>query len=115
MFCPNCGNENDPNDNFCKSCGADLHSNAQNANYVNPNKKNSSNAVSGFVCSLVGMFILGFLCILGLVLCSKALKEAKQTGAPTGLATAGFVLGIIGTCGWVLGVILLSASGAPIA
>lgn len=115
MFCPNCGNENDPNDNFCKSCGADLHSNDQNANYVNQNKKKSPSAVSGFVCSLVGMFIFGFLCIVGMILSKKALNEAKQTGAPTGLATAGFVLGIIGTCGWIVGVLLISSSGMPLA
>ncbi len=108
MFCPKCGSENDPNDNYCRFCGSELHTSDSNTNNVSQNKKNSSNAVSGFVCSLIGMFIFGFLCIIGLILSKKALNEAKETGAPTGLATAGFVLGIIGTIFWVMCVFIIS-------
>lgn len=62
-------------------------------------------AVGGFVCSLVGMilaligvcFFIGLpLAAIGLVLSIVGRNHARERGAPTGLATAGLVMGIIG-------------------
>ena len=62
-------------------------------------------AVGGFVCSLVGMilavigvcfFIGGPLAAIGLVLSFVGRNHANREGRPTGLATAGVVMGIIG-------------------
>jgi hypothetical protein len=59
-------------------------------------------AVAGFVCALVGLLVswVGWtivLCVIGLVLSIMGRRQAVERGAPTGLATAGIVLGIIGT------------------
>ncbi len=63
-------------------------------------------AVAGFVCGLVGMilavigvcfFIGGPLAIVGVVLSVVGRNQARERGAPQGLATAGLVTGIIGT------------------
>lgn len=59
-------------------------------------------AVAGFVCALVGLLVswVGWtivLCVVGLVLSIMGRRQAVERGAPTGLATAGIVLGIIGT------------------
>ena len=68
-------------------------------------------AVGGFVCSLVGMilavigvcfFIGGPLAAVGLVLSIVGRNHARERGAPTGLATAGFVMGIIGVLAGLL-------------
>jgi uncharacterized membrane protein YedE/YeeE len=62
-------------------------------------------AVGGFVCSLVGMilavigvcfFIGGPLAAIGLVLSFVGRNHANREGRPSGLATAGIVMGIIG-------------------
>lgn len=62
-------------------------------------------AVAGFVLSIAGL-VLGFLSgvfsivglpasIVGLILAIKAGKKARAQGLPTGIATAGLVIGII--------------------
>jgi hypothetical protein len=58
--------------------------------------------VAGFVCALVGLLVswVGWtvvLCVIGLVLSIMGRRQANERGAPTGLATAGIVMGIIGT------------------
>jgi hypothetical protein len=63
--------------------------------------------VAGFVCSLVGLiFTLGILCPVGLILSLIGLGRK-----PRGFAVAGVVLGLIGTCG---GLLLLLVGGAAI-
>ena len=66
-------------------------------------------AIAGFVCALVGLLVswVGWtivLCVVGLVLSIMGRRQAIERGAPTGLATAGIVMGIIGT---VIAVIII--------
>jgi hypothetical protein len=64
-------------------------------------------AVAGFIMSLVGFFVFAIvLCPIGWILSAKGRKQAKAIGAPTGLATAGIWIGVIGTIFAVLGLIL---------
>ena len=54
--------------------------------------------VLGFFSATLIMGILGLICgIVGIILAVKGKKLAVASGAPTGLATAGLVLSIIGT------------------
>jgi hypothetical protein len=72
-------------------------------------------AVAGFIMSLVGFFVFAIvLCPIGWILSAKGRKQAKAIGAPTGLATAGIWIGVIGTILAVLGIalfIILLATG----
>lgn len=62
------------------------------------------------ICSIVYLFFLG---IIGIVLAVMAKKKMLAAGYPTGLATAGLVLSIIGTAlGAILVVTCLSCIGA---
>ena len=64
--------------------------------------------IAGFVCSIVGIVfsILGTwfsvislpISIVGLVMAVLGGKKVRAAGAPTGLATAALVLGIVATC-----------------
>lgn len=55
-------------------------------------------AIASLVLGLVGMLINPFYVpsILAVVFGVRARREAKANGGPTGMATAGFVLGIVG-------------------
>ena len=64
-------------------------------------------AIAGFVCAIVGL-VIGFfgtyfsivslpLSVTGLVLSVIGRKKCAEEGLPTGMATAGFVIGIIAT------------------
>lgn len=69
------------------------------------NKKQDSKdgfAIAGFVCSIVGLFVLWPLCVLGIVFSALGLKSGKR-----GLAIAGLVIGIIG-------VVLVIAAGSAL-
>lgn len=67
--------------------------------------------VLGIVSAVCGWWglalgIISLICgIVGIVLAVKGKKAATEAGAPTGLATAGLVLSIIGTCLSVIGVV----------
>ena len=61
-------------------------------------------AIAGFVCSLVGLFT-GILSPIGLVLSLVALGKPGGRG----FAIAGVVLGLIGSCGMILALILIPA------
>ena len=60
-------------------------------------------AIAGFVCSLVGLFMVPIIfSIAGLILSIMGRKQARQQQAPTGLATAGFWISIAGLVLWGL-------------
>ena len=80
----------------------------------NPTPNGKGMSIAALVCGILGI-IGGFipvvsyftlvLAILGIVFGSKGMKIAKATGEGKGLATAGLVLGIIGTVFGGLGVL----------
>ena len=65
--------------------------------------KSNGLSVAGLVTSLVGMFLsfFGIVPVVGLILSAVGRSKAVQDGDKTGLATAGIVLGVIGTA-WAL-------------
>lgn len=66
-------------------------------------------AVAGFVLSLVGLFILWFICgTLGIIFGAVGLQRANRGAKYRGLAIAGLVIGIIDIVGYI---ILLAAVG----
>lgn len=79
-------------------------------------------SVAALVCGILGIvgsfipvvsYFTLVLAILGIVFGSKGMKIAKATGQGQGLATAGLVLGIIGTTFGVIGVLcIICAAGA---
>jgi hypothetical protein len=64
------------------------------------------------ILAVIGVcfFIGGPLALIGLVLAFIGRKRAHETGAPTGLATAGVVMGIIGVIAGILWLIVVLAS-----
>jgi hypothetical protein len=52
---------------------------------------NNGFAIAGFVCSLVGLFVLWPLCVLGIIFSAIGLKSDRR-----GLAIAGLIIGIVG-------------------
>lgn len=76
-------------------------------------QQSNAMGIAGFVCSLVGLVSVGSLSPVGLILSLIGLGRE-----PRGLAIAGVILGVLGTCGW--GIfwliwILLIAAGVGIA
>ena len=79
-------------------------------------------SIAALVCGILGIvgsfipvisYFTLVLAILGIVFGSKGMKIAKATGQGQGLATAGLVLGIIGTAFGVIGVLcIICAAGA---
>ncbi|MBR5714718.1 MAG: DUF4190 domain-containing protein, partial [Clostridia bacterium] len=75
-------------------------------------------SIAALVCGIVGIVGAWFpvicyfaliIAIVGIVLGAIGMKKAKENNEPTGLATAGLVLGIIGTALAVIGVICIVA------
>lgn len=71
-------------------------------------------AIGALVCGILGIiggwfpvvqYFTFVLAILGIVLGAKAKKNAVANGEPTGMASAGLVLGIIGTALGALGIV----------
>ncbi|MBQ3409019.1 MAG: DUF4190 domain-containing protein [Clostridia bacterium] len=127
--CKYCGNRLEDGDNFCQKCGAVADSvenqprattqdnvttnNTNNTNYTQPNTTNNSEyagktsgiAIGGFVCSIIGFFILGIpLGIVSISLGAAALIHIKTFPKEkgTGLAITALVMGIIDIVGAIL-------------
>lgn len=71
--------------------------------YVSARESNTLGLV-GFICALVGLLTGGLLSPIGLIISLVAM--GKQ---PRGLAVAGLILGLVGTCGGVILVIFFGA------
>ena len=72
-------------------------------------EKASSKAVASLVLGIVGVICCGFLAPVAWILAAqerKAIAEGKSPTAGSGLATAGFILGIVGTVLLILVVIV---------
>ncbi|RLV56068.1 DUF4190 domain-containing protein [Aeromicrobium phragmitis] len=62
------------------------------------------------ITGILGIVCCGPLAIVALVLANNARKEISQTGqSGSGMATAGWWLGIVGIALWVLGTVLYVA------
>jgi hypothetical protein len=110
-FCTNCGNQVLESTQICDYCNAIL---TPDGIYSGPTV-NAPGAVASLVFGIVGLFICGL--IFGILAIVKS-REAKASIAFNprygggGMATAGFVLGIIGLIGWaIIIVVRLSAMG----
>lgn len=96
--CPFCGQPLDAADDRCPSCTRAV---PHRARKVPP----PSLAVAGFVCGVVGVcfavtpflgiFLAPAFGVAGTVLGAVGLHQARKTGAPTGLAIAALICGII--------------------
>ena len=68
--------------------------------------KTNGMATAGFICSLIGLLLFGFvLGILGIIFSASGMSKIKQQPdvfKGKGLATAGLVIGIIDIVGWAL-------------
>lgn len=116
MLCKNCGTLNDPNSNFCSSCGADLklsdvgetpntsESVYDTYNAVPPYPAQTPQDGKGFAIASLVLGIVSFFCFafiagtLGIVFG----VAAKNKGYKGGMATAGIVCGAIGIVLWIL-------------
>ena len=86
------------------------------------NNSGKNMSIAALVCGILGIigsaipvisYFTFVLAILGIVFGVKGRKQSAAAGEPTGLATAGFILGIIGTVTGSLGILcVLCAGGA---
>lgn len=99
MKCTNCGNDINPSEKFCGSCGTPISENAQTTNNTGINKnenKMNKQAIGSIVCSGTCIFIFWWLGISGIILGVQALKEIKETNERgKELAYAGIAIGAI--------------------
>ncbi len=114
--CKYCGGQIGDEDKFCQTCGVSTEEAVESTatvntvetaqeqvnNVVNDStqlpSKTSGTAIAGFVCALVGLFILPLILgILGISLGATALKHMKvfTNEKGKGLAIAGLVVGIV--------------------
>lgn len=101
MYCKNCGTQIEDNSSVCPKCGEHIIR-TDYPGQATIAKPKAPNSISGFVCSIVGLFIpfVGFiLCIIGIVLSckgKKAVTRNPEAYSGTGFLTAGLVIGIVG-------------------
>ena len=62
-----------------------------------PAQEKNGLGLAGFICSLVGLFVGGLLCPIGLLLSLIALGRR-----PRGFAIAGVIVGLLGSCGGLI-------------
>ena len=124
MKCSKCGAEF--RGEFCPECGTPARAEAQNQQPVNvpaapvpaypqpypltPVDPGKGLNIASLVLGICGLVIpyCGLVCaIVGLVLGLKGKARSSAVGAPTGMATAGIVMSIIGIAASVLIVILI--------
>lgn len=83
-----------------------------------PVPQNNNTSVIALVCGIIGIvggwipyvgYVTLIASILGIVFGVKGRKENAAAGQPTGMATAGLVLGIVGVGLTVLGIICVCA------
>ena len=110
-FCENCGAALNENDVFCTKCGTRVKNESNNTNNainntaINNESINTSKAIrvsplaiTSLVCSIIGLFILGYIMGFVSISCSSTfLKQQKSNPnlKGKGLAIAGLVIGII--------------------
>lgn len=99
--CPHCHKPNPLQNTVCVFCGMVT---SPDGVYNGP-QVNAPGAVAALVWGIVSLFICGIVCGIVAITKSRAAKDAiahnpMYTGG--GMATAGFVLGIIGIIGWAL-------------
>lgn len=92
-------------------------------NAMVPANNGKGMSIAALVCGILGIvgsfipvvtYFTFILAILGIVFGAKGNKIAKETGEGKGMATAGLVLGIIGTAFGVLGILCVACSAALI-
>ena len=132
MYCAKCGKEMDDSAKFCPACGADASGDASSVqadpapSYSSSNSvaaeetQSSGSGVGAMVCGIIGLIFcwIPFVNIIGLILGIIAIvlgSSGRKTLPPSkrGMATAGFVLGIISlifSVVWLLVVIILIAT-----
>lgn len=108
--CIHCGRHIKPHSAICRYC---KQAQTPDGIYTGP-KTNAPGAVASFVCGLIGVFFCGvILGIIAIVQANNAKRaiasDPRYTGE--GLATAGFVLGIIALALHGLGYLVLIAGG----
>ena len=99
--CPNCGHPFTPDEKKQMAWAMQRHNTGAGTT--------NGLSIAGFVISLVSLFwaLYGVIGLLGWILSACGKSKAVNEGGKTGLATAGIVLGIIGSVGtWIVMLLL---------
>ena len=103
-ICENCNTKTEDGAAFCPHCGSDkLNSVTTSPQAETESGKTNNSALAGLILGIVSC-IFGLLLIpniLAIVYSRRGMKSSGENGGK-GLATAGFVLGIITTSYWGL-------------
>ncbi|NYB52324.1 MAG: zinc-ribbon domain-containing protein [Methanobacteriaceae archaeon] len=65
--CPHCGTENEESSKFCRNCGQEITLKRASENEISE-KPSTLLIVLGYVLSILGIFSLGILSVIGLII-----------------------------------------------
>lgn len=82
MICPACGYENKEGDKFCADCGTSLEIPTIEKSIGEPSKVI---IVLGYVMGILGVFSLGILSIIGLIIGASLYRKGHPQGRTHGL------------------------------
>ena len=122
MLCPFCNNETANNAAFCDKCGAMIeNSRDSRKNHSEPSVNYGSDSANapqgtqnrmvknGLIFGILSIFCLGEIGgILGIIFSIIGKNQLRKQNLPTGAATPGLVLSIIGIVLWtIIGIVML--------
>lgn len=124
-FCRGCGNSLDVKKKYCSNCGAIIINNTNfcsecgttygisNNSYANKKVRSGSGqviSIASLALAILGLPFFSIPSIIGLVLGIVGIRKRKEAGQSAGLATAGFVISVIGVVIWII--LLAMGAGA---
>ena len=110
-FCSSCGARLDPAQQYCGTCGTPVGGPVPGslASVPPAARQTSSKAVVSLVLSIAGILVFPVVCsVLAIILGRQAQREIRADPrlSGDGIASAGVVLGVVGLCFVVLGILL---------
>jgi len=122
MFCSKCGKELEQDAKFCPACGTNLDQEAQaNESQIHQHEAGPSGetspkgATAALVCGIIGIVMSFIIPLVGLILSLVAISQGIKANkvSKTGIATAGYIMGIAGIIlsiiMWVLSAVMLAS------
>lgn len=97
-YCSNCGKEILEKAVICPYCGCMVAENEISGGRVSNQIIGENKASTALILSIIGLFVLGFLGIIGIVMANDS--KNYTSGVMCSKARAAFIIGIIDVVGW---------------
>ena len=103
--CPNCGHINDADAKFCENCGESLEE--IQADEKNVDEPSTLVIVLGYVLGILGIFTIGILSIIGLIIGIMLYRKGHPKGKTHGLIIMIISVAILLLVGLALGSLIM--------